>query len=70
MNTFSYYELIPICIKLVSYSPHSLLLPIQLSSSVYKTYKWFYPTEIQPNIFTIENSIENDDFTVISKISF
>ena len=69
--------IIPLVIQLLSYSPQTILLPLQISSSIYKTYKWFYPKKTEPVIYVIENVNnsnefdENDNnFTLISKVSF
>ncbi len=63
--------IIPLAIQLLTYSPQSLLLPIQVSSYVYKTYKWFYPTQPEPIIYVVENiDCDNNDFTLVSKVSF
>jgi len=62
------YDLIHIGIKILSYSPQSILYPIQLTSSMYKTYKWFYPTQQEPIIFIIDKNEDNESFTIISKV--
>ena len=72
--SFSLWNSLPTSIKLLTLNTQTLLVPYHTCNTLYKGYKWLYPTIQNPIIFTIDNinsdesnhSKENE-FILISK---
>jgi hypothetical protein len=69
LSSFSIWNQLPAPIKLLTFSPNFILLPIQISTQIYKGYKWLYPTPPETIILVIDNielvssndDVKNDD---------
>ncbi len=72
--SFSLWNNLPTSLKLLTLNTQTLLLPYHTCNTIYKGYKWLYPTVQHPIIFTIENintdennASKDNEFILISK---
>ncbi len=55
LSSISIWNQLPAPIKLLTFSPNFILLPIQISTQIYKGYKWLYPSPPETIILVIDN---------------
>ncbi len=55
LTSLSIWNQLPAPIKLLTFSPNLILFPIQISTQIYKGYKWLYPTPPETIILVIDN---------------
>ncbi len=59
---------LPTPLKLCTIIPQTIILPIQISTYAYKSYKWFYPSKQEQIVYTITQ--QDDDFIELDKYTF
>jgi hypothetical protein len=67
ITSLSLWNSLPNSVKLLTFSPNLLLLPIQLTTNIYKGYKWLYPTPPETVILVVDRDEIDTEFTIVSK---